>query len=124
MTPNGAWPMRASGKRSLVPDFILHWHQFAPEQVNAWEFQFQRVGSREWEWVQRVDPVDGCVDCFQATVELPRTALLVRSRSIGSVEVSAWSRELQVHSVPEPGFTAALLIGVLWLALRPARTSV
>ncbi len=107
-----------------MPNFIVHWHQIEPEQVNAWEFQFQRVGSQEWEWVQRIDPVDGCVEFFQATVELPRTALLVRSRSIGSVEVSAWSRELPVHALPEPGFTAALLIGVLWLALRPARTSV
>lgn len=88
-----------------------------PEQVSVWEFQFQSVGSREWEFVQRVEPVDGCVDCFQATVELPRTALLVRSRSIGSVEVSEWSRELPVHALPEPGFTAALLIGVLWIAL-------
>ena len=96
----------------------MHWHQAQPEQVTAFEFQFQRVGSREWEWVQRVqDPADGCVECFQATVELPRTALFVRSRSIGSVEVSEWSRELPVHALPEPGFTAALLIGVLWLAL-------
>ena len=109
--------MRAFGKRYSVPDWTVHWHQAEPEQVNAWEFQFQRVGSQEWEWVQRVDPVDGCVDCFQATVELPRTALLVRSRSIGSVEVSEWSRVLPVHSVPEPGFTIALMIGVLCLAL-------
>ena len=100
-----------------MPDFILHWHQIAPEQVTAWEFQFQRVGSQEWEWVQRVDPVDGCVDCFQATVELPRTALLVRSRSIGSVEVSEWSRELPVYSVPEPILVTAIMLGVLWIAI-------
>ena len=101
-----------------MPDFTIHWHQDMPEQVNAWEFQFQRVGSREWEWVQRVDPVDGCVDCFQATVELPRTALLVRSRSIGSQEASEWSRELSVHYLPEPSFTTALLLGLLFLAIK------
>ncbi len=100
-----------------MPDYIIHWHQINPEQVTAWEFQFQLAGSREWEWVQRVDPVDGCVDCFQATVELPRTALLVRSRSIGSAEVSEWSKESPVHAVPEPSVTLALLIGVLWFAL-------
>ena len=101
-----------------MPDYIAHWHQSHPEEVIAWEFQFQRVGSNEWEWVQRVDPVDGCVDCFQATVELPRTALLVRSRSIGSVEASEWSQELPVHAVPEPGFTSALVLGLLFLAIK------
>ena len=101
-----------------MPDWTIHWHQIEPEQVNAWEFQFQRVGSREWEWVQRVqDSAAGCVDCFQATVELPRTALLVRSRSIGSAEVSEWSKESPVHAVPEPSVTLALLIGVIWIAL-------
>ena len=101
-----------------MPDFTIHWHQDMPEQIGTWEFQFQRVGSREWEWVQRIDPVDGCVDCFQATVELPRTALLVRSRSISTDVFSAWSRELPVHSLPEPSFTTALMLGVLLLAIK------
>lgn len=95
-----------------MPEFTVHWHQEMPEQVSAWEFQFQRVGG-EWEFVQRVEPVDGCVDCFQATVELPRTALLVRSRSIGSFESSEWSP--YIHVLPEPSFVTAVMIGVLWL---------
>ena len=106
-----------------MPNFMVHWHQEQPIEVTSWEFQFQRVGSREWEWVQRVDPVDGCADCFQANVELPRTALLVRSRSLGIGIESEWSNQIQVHSLPEPSLTTALIVGALWLAiLRPTTT--
>ncbi len=106
-----------------MPDFTIHWHQAEPELVDGWEFQFQRVGG-DWEFVQRVqDSAAGCVDCFEAQVELPRLAFLVRSRSIRGDEFSEWSREIPVHAVPEPGFTLALLIGVLWLAIRSISVS-
>lgn len=99
-----------------MPDFTIHWHQAEPELVDAWEFSFQRVGSREWEFVQRVEPVDGCVDCFEAQVELPRLALLVRSRSISGDEFSEWSQKLSVYS-PEPGFGMMISLSVLALLL-------
>ena len=102
-----------------MPDFIARWHQFESENVNSWEFQFQRVGSDEWEWVQRVEPVDGCLDCFEAIVEIPDTAILVRSRAIGTDGISVWSDS---KSVPEPGFAISIAIGIAliaWVAKRP-----
>ena len=66
-----------------MPDATIHWHQVNSVDVSSWEFQFQRVGSEGWEWVQRVEPTDGCPECFQAVIEIPRDAILVRSRGIG-----------------------------------------
>lgn len=99
-----------------MPDFTIHWHQVEPELVDGWEFQFQRVGG-DWEFVQRVqDSADGCVDCFEAQVELPRLAFLVRSRSISGDGFSEWSREIPVYS-PEPGFGVMISLSVLALLL-------
>lgn len=100
-----------------MPDYTVHWHQSQPEEVIAWEFQFQQIGSNEWQWVQRVEPVDNCEDCFQAIMQIPRTAFLVRSRSVGISESSAWSKEIQVHILPEPEITISLLLGSLFLIL-------
>ena len=100
-----------------MPEHVVRWHQPQPENVDAWEWQFQRVGSDDFEWVVRVEPVDGCPDCFEAIVELPDTALFVRSRSIGQAGTSQWSHPLPVHPVPELGFATALLIGAIWIAL-------
>ena len=100
-----------------MPEHVVRWHQAEPENVDAWEFQFQRVGNDDYEWVVRVEPVDGCVNCFEAIVELPETALFVRSRSVGPTGESEWSVPMPVHPVPEPGFTTALLIGAIWFAL-------
>jgi hypothetical protein len=99
-----------------VPRHTLYWQQSQSHLIESWEFQFQRVGSDGWEWVYRVEPVDNCAECFQAVVELPATALLVRSRAIGEQGASAWSKHLPIY-LPEPGFTNALLIGVIWFAL-------
>ena len=100
-----------------MPEHVVRWHQPQPENVDAWEFQFQRVGSDDFEWVVRVEPVDGCLDCYEAVITLPETALFVRSRSVGPTGESQWSHALPVHAVPEPGITTALLIGALWFAL-------
>lgn len=99
-----------------MPSHTLYWQQPQSHLIDSWEFQFQRVGSDGWEWVYRVEPVDDCAECFQAVVELPATALLVRSRAVGDQGTSAWSKHLPIH-LPEPGFANALLIGALWFAL-------
>ena len=39
-----------------MPLKTLYWQQGQSHLVDSWEFQFQRVGSEEWEWVIRVDP--------------------------------------------------------------------
>ena len=99
-----------------MPNFNFHWHQSNAEEVNGWEWQFQVVGSREWQFVQQVDLVDGCANCFQVTVELPRTAVLVRGRAIGLEDFSEWSKESPVH-LPEPILVTAIMAGVLWIAI-------
>ena len=105
-----------------MPDATVHWHQENALAVDSWEFQFQRPGG-EWEWVQRVDPVDGCASCFQAVLELPRTAILVRSRSVAGELNSEWSQPLS--ALPEAGFSTSLAICVVaiawWLAGRRQR---
>lgn len=100
-----------------MPLHKLHWHQQDPSLVAAWEFQFQRPGG-EWEWVSRTEPADECVDCFTAVVEIPRTAILVRSRSIGAEGESPWSGAL---SVPEPSITTALMASLLAMSLAYRR---
>ena len=99
-----------------MPEKTLYWQQPDSHLIESWEFQFQRVGSDEWEDVLRVDPVDDCLECFKAIVELPETAIFVRSRAVGPDGTSAWSKHLPVY-LPEPGFAAALLLGALWFAL-------
>lgn len=98
-----------------MPDFTVRWHQDLPEEVTAWEFSFQRVGG-DWEFVQRVGPSDLCIDCFEAVIELPRTALLVRSRAIGFDGIGEWSRQIPAYS-PEPGFGMMISLSVLALLL-------
>ena len=97
-----------------MPLKTLYWNQQESHLVDGWEFQFQEVGSEEWHWVIRVDPVDNCLECFQAVVELPETAILVRSRALGDQGPTAWSTHLPVY-LPEPNFEAG--IGLAALAL-------
>jgi len=97
-----------------MPLRTVYWQQTQPELVDFWEFQFQRVGSNEWEWVIQVDPVDDCLECFQAVVELPNTAILVRSRAVGMEGPTGWSNQLPVYS-PEPAFTLGAAIGILFI---------
>lgn len=95
-----------------MAEHTLYWQQTDSHLIDSWEFQFQRVGSDEWEWVFRVDPIDDCLECFQAVVELPETALLVRSRAVGPDGTSAWSKHLPVY-LPEPSFGLALALCIL-----------
>lgn len=104
-----------------MPEHVVRWHQPQPETVDSWEFQFQRVGNDDYEWVLHVEPVDGCVNCFEAIVELPDTALFVRSRSVGPTGESEWSVPMPVHPLPEPGF--GMMIGLSLLALLLVRKS-
>jgi hypothetical protein len=97
-----------------MPLKTLYWQQPQSHLVNSWEFQFQRVGSEEWEWVIRVEPVDDCLECFQAVVELPETALLVRSRAVGAQGPTGWSNHLPVY-LPEADFSAGLGVCLLLL---------
>lgn len=101
-----------------MPLKTLYWQQLQSHLVDSWEFQFQRVGSEEWEWVTRVDPVDDCLECcsecFQAVVELPETALLVRSRALGDEGPTLWSDLLPVY-LPEPAFTLGAAVGILFI---------
>ena len=104
-----------------MPLHTIYWQQQDPITVDSWEFQFQRIGSNQWEWVFRVEPVDGCINCFQAVVELPRTALLVRSRSISNEIPSVWSNQLPVY-LPEPSFGLSIIIAVaLLLSVHPLK---
>tara|TARA_R110000751_G_scaffold53410_1_gene115686 strand:- start:182 stop:505 length:324 start_codon:yes stop_codon:yes gene_type:complete len=99
-----------------LPDFTAHWYQKDAPLVSHWEFQFQKVGGN-WEWVQQVEPVDGCQDCFQAVLRLPETAILVRSRAVTPGGHSGWSESLS--ALPEPDFTVGLAlcaIILIWLA--------
>jgi hypothetical protein len=99
-----------------MPLKTLYWQQPQSHLVNSWEFQFQRVGSEEWEWVIRVEPVDDCLECFQAVVELPETALLVRSRAVGAQGPTGWSNHLPVY-LPEFEFgvgLAACILALIW----------
>ena len=97
-----------------MPLKTIYWQQTEPNLVDSWEFQFLRVGSNEWEWVIRVEPVDDCLECFQAVVELPETALLVRSRAVGEDGPSEWSNHLPVY-LSEPGIALGAAICVLFL---------
>ena len=104
-----------------MPLKTIYWQQQEHELVDSWEFQFQRVASNEWEWVIRVEPVDDCLDCFQAVIELPANALLVRSRSISNEIQSVWSNELPVY-LPEPFFGSGIAIAVaLLLSVNPLK---
>ena len=100
-----------------MAEHTVYWYQQDSHLIESWEFQFQRVGSEEWEWVFSVSPVDDC-ECFQATVALPDSALLVRSRSVGPDGTSAWSKHLPIY-LPEPGF--GMMIGLSLLALLLVR---
>ena len=102
-----------------MAEHTLYWQQTDSHLIDSWEFQFQRVGSDEWEWVFSVSPVDGC-ECFQATVSLPDSALLVRSRAVGEEGVSPWSKHLPIH-LPEPSFGLTLALGLLGLIVARQR---
>ena len=92
-----------------MPDATIHWHQVNSVDVSSWEFQFQRVGSEGWEWVQRVEPTDGCPECFQAVVEIPRDAIMIRSRGIGVGGIEGeWSDGMS--AMPEPSLATGLAI--------------
>lgn len=94
--------------------FAVHWHQANPDSVSLWEFQFSRIGT-DWHWVTQAHPVDGCDDCFEATVTVPDDALFVRSRAVGiDGGVSDWTPRF---ALPESDTTALLFFGVIWLAL-------
>jgi len=94
---------------------VVRWHQADADLIESWEFQFQRVGSTQWEWVAGVSPAEPCVDCFQATVVVPDDALFLRSRSIAVGVESEWSNQTSVV-LPEPTFTVGLFVCVLLLA--------
>ena len=111
--PSGGFITRASGTSCSVPEYIVRWHQEDPAQVDAWEFQFSQTGN-EWRWVISVDPVEGCVDCFEARILADAEVSYVRSRSIGPGGISEWSKPI---ALPEPTTSAQLVIGVLWLLL-------
>ena len=97
-----------------MPQKEIFWHQPNSDEVNSWEFQFQRIGSDEWEWVFSVQPVDDCLECFQAFVEVPETALLIRSRAVGDEGYSVWSNHLPIY-LPEPSISIGLLFCSLFL---------
>tara|TARA_Y100000361_G_scaffold3241_1_gene2837 strand:+ start:1262 stop:1621 length:360 start_codon:yes stop_codon:yes gene_type:complete len=103
-----------------MPRYELFWHQPQSDEIDSWEFQFQRAGSDEWEWVFSVHPVDDCLECFQAFVEIPASTILVRSRAKGDLGYSPWSKHLPID-LPEPGITASLLVGALFLAFTGSR---
>lgn len=58
--------------------------------------------------------MDDCLECFQAFVEIPESAIFIRSRAQGDLGYSPWSNHLPVH-LPEPSVTAGLLICLLAL---------
>ena len=94
-----------------------HWYQEDAPLVDSWEFQFLRVGSNEWEWVQRVEPTDLCDWCFQATLELPETAILIRSRAVVGDGHSQWSEEKTALPELDPTIGLALCAtALIWLA--------
>jgi len=99
-----------------LPNIIIYWHQEDSSSVQLWEWQFQRVGSSNWEWVQHSEPVDECIECWQSVISVPRTAILVRSRAISFDVKSDWSNSMS--ALPEPSVAVALAVGVIALAWK------
>jgi len=95
--------------------------QTDPLAVDRWEFQYSLNGTA-WHWVQQAQPVDGCVDCFQAVITIPDQTVLVRMRAEGITGTSGWS---DVRYLPEPEMTTwliPLLILLIAAATRRAKT--
>ena len=105
-----------------MPDHTVYWHQPDSALVDAWEFQFQRLGSNEWEWVLSISPVDGC-ECFAATISVPEDALLVRSRSVNADGASEWSNRLPIY-LTEPSFVSSIALCVLAFVLARSFRSI
>ena len=98
-------------------EYTVSWHQADSEYVDYWEFQYKGVDSTDWHWVQRVEPVDDCSECFQAVVQVPENARLIRSRSVGDGSYSDWSQPRVV--LPDVDLLVGLSLCVLtafWLA--------
>ena len=96
-----------------MPEYVVRWYQQDAPAVESWEFQFSQTGN-DWRWVISVNPVEGCVDCFEARVMSDVEASYIRSRAIGPGGVSEWSKPI---ALPEPSATTQLVIGVFWLLL-------
>ena len=98
-------------------DHTVVWHQEDSDRVDFWEFQYREINSTDWHWIQKVDPVDDCLECFQAIVQVPEEAKLIRSRSVSDGYYSDWSEPRTV--LPDVDFLLGLslcIATVSWLA--------
>jgi hypothetical protein len=96
-----------------MPDKELKFSQPDSQLVESWEFQYSKDRTN-WEFVTSVNPVDGCTDCFQVTVQVPdENITYFRSRAIGyDGTASDWSN---VVALPETPAVLSVSLGVVLL---------
>jgi len=97
-----------------MPNHVVHWVQPDPDSVASWEFQYSPNGL-VWYWVQNVEPVDDCANCFQAELSIPDQTMSIRSRAIGvDGGSSEWSN---VIYMAEPSVSSAMAVALIVLVL-------
>lgn len=92
-----------------MPQHRIAWDQKNPTPEMYWEFQYQDLGSDQWNWVLSTDPASSCYTCFETLVEVPVTAAAIRSRSAEGGLFSDWSNAI---TLPEPPVSVALTAAI------------
>tara|TARA_R110002020_G_scaffold35297_1_gene106652 strand:- start:598 stop:954 length:357 start_codon:yes stop_codon:yes gene_type:complete len=96
-----------------MPDYTAKWSQEKNENVDSWEFQYSGNGIY-WHWVQHIEPVDDCDDCFEAIITIPENIMAIRVRAIGEGGSSEWS---DIKYLPETSLTLGLILGFLFVLI-------
>lgn len=96
-----------------MPEYNAKWSQEKSEEVNYWEFQHS-INGIDWHWIQHVEPIQDCDDCFQAIITVSEQTLLIRARAIGDNGTSEWSN---VKYLPEPVSPIALPLLLFFLII-------
>ncbi len=106
-----------------MPRYVVKWAQEADEGVDSWEFQYSPNGV-VWRWVESVDLVDPCSNCYQAVLETPPNVMSIRSRSLSETGVSEWSgpEYLPELSLGEVGWSLVLFGFFFWVCLARLKT--
>lgn len=96
-----------------MPQYEVAFVQEGEAEIISWEFQYTENGIT-WQWVQSVEPINDCLNCYKAIVEVPSYFYAVRSRAINDHgDVSEWSNPVYL---PEPSAFIALAIACALLA--------
>ena len=99
-------------------EYEVTWVQEHDSNVISWEFQYT-PNTVVWRMVQKVEPVDDCLNCYTATITAPEQIAGVRSRSIDLNGLrSDWSNIVYLPEFESPIVIIILLVTMLFMGKR------